>query len=93
MAGTRDAYFWATHAGAELDLLLFLHGKRLGFEFKYADAPRLTKSLRIAMNDLYLDHAYVVYPGADDYSLDDRVDVLSIAGCHEIFETTAGTET
>ncbi len=63
VAGSRDAYFWATHAGAELDLLLVRGGKRYGFEFKYSDAPRSTKSMHIALADLALEELHVVHPG------------------------------
>ena len=52
---SRDAYFWATHAGAELDLFLTIAGKRYGFEFKYSDAPGVTRSLHIAVEDLDLE--------------------------------------
>jgi hypothetical protein len=76
--GDRDAYFWATHAGAELDLLVTLQGKRYGFEFKYRDAPTLTKSMHIALQDLKLKHLFVVYPGKVSYVLDRQVDVVSI---------------
>ena len=58
-----NAYFWATYAGAELDLLVFHRGKRLGFEFKYSECPSITKSMHAALTDLALDHLYVVYPG------------------------------
>ena len=53
-ASKEECYFWATQAGAELDLVLMKDGKRLGFEFKYTDAPRATKSIHIAYNDLKL---------------------------------------
>jgi predicted AAA+ superfamily ATPase len=76
--GTRDAYFWATHAGAELDLLVFEKGKRLGFEVKYVDAPSVTKSTRVALEDLRLDTLHIVYPGAETYRLDKRVRAVSI---------------
>ena len=75
----RDPYFWATHQGAELDLLLFHGGKRLGIEIKRADAPTLTKSMRIALDDLKLDRLLVLYPGKQAYVLDDRVDVLPVS--------------
>ncbi|MBW1786555.1 MAG: ATP-binding protein [Deltaproteobacteria bacterium] len=75
---TRDAYFWATHAGAELDLLVMHKGKRYGFEFKYADAPGPTKSMRIALQDLSLDHLYVIYPGKQEYALDRNITVIPI---------------
>jgi predicted AAA+ superfamily ATPase len=64
-----EAYFWATHAGAELDLLMFKHGLRVGVEFKRVDAPKLTPSMSIALQDLKLDALYVVYPGNRRYQL------------------------
>lgn len=71
-----EAYFWATHQGAELDLLMFKHGRRVGVEFKLADAPRLTPSMRIAMADLKLDRLIVVYPGNKPYSLATGIHVI-----------------
>jgi len=59
-----QAYFWATHNHAELDLLLMKNGQRIGIECKRADAPRLTPSMRIALEDLKLDHLFVYYPGS-----------------------------
>ena len=76
----REAFFWATHGGAELDLLVFHNGRRLGFEIKYTDAPRTTRSMRIAMHDLELDHLFVVYPGEDRYSLDAGIEVVPVSG-------------
>jgi len=73
---SRHAYFWGTHAGAELDLLVMLEGKRYGFECKYADAPGTTKSMRIALADLGLEHLWVIYPGAERYVLDKRITVV-----------------
>lgn len=74
-----EAYYWATHNGAELDLLLFKKGKRIGVECKRADAPTLTPSMRIAMEDLKLDRLHVVYPGDVGYKLADNVDVVPLA--------------
>ena len=74
-----EAYYWATHNGAELDLLLFIRGKRIGIECKRADAPTLTPSMRIALHDLELDRLHVVYPGDRRYSLAANVDVVPIA--------------
>ncbi len=71
-----EVYFWATHAGAELDLLLFKDGRRLGVEVKRADAPRLTPSMRTALEDLRLDRLLVVYPGERRYPLAERVEVV-----------------
>lgn len=73
-----EAYFWATHQGAELDLLLFKNGRRLGVECKRTDAPTLTASMRIAMNDLKLDRLIVVYPGDRRYPLADGVEVVPL---------------
>jgi predicted AAA+ superfamily ATPase len=74
-----EAYYWATHNGAELDLLLFKEGCRIGVECKRADAPTLTPSMRIALNDLKLDELRVVYPGASRYLLGERVEVVPLA--------------
>ena len=74
-----DAYFWATHQGAELDLLLFKGGQRAGVECKRADAPVLTPSMRIALADLKLDTLYVVYPGRRRYTLAEKVEVVPLA--------------
>lgn len=71
-----SAFFWATHGGAELDLLVTVRGKRYGFECKFADAPGTTRSMRIALRDLALDHLWVVYPGDNAYELDERISVL-----------------
>jgi hypothetical protein len=74
-----EAYYWATHNGAELDLLLFKHGRRIGVECKRADAPTLTPSMRIALHDLKLDQLYVLYPGEKAYSLAKNVHVVPLA--------------
>lgn len=74
--------FWATHQGAELDLFLPQHhGKRIGFEIKRADAPQMTKSMLIAMQDLRLDRLLVIYPGSSAYALsaDRRINVVPAA--------------
>jgi hypothetical protein len=76
--GDADAYFWSTQRGAELDLLLLRRGKRWGFEFKCTDAPATTKSMRIALDDLGLDHLWVVYPGQAAYPLDQRIGALPL---------------
>lgn len=78
LTGSRDAYYWATHSGAELDLLVFHQGKRLGFEFKFSDKPLITKSMRVAMDDLSLDHLYVVHPGEHCYPLDETITAINL---------------
>ena len=84
--GDRDAYFWATHAGAELDLVIIRGGKRYGFEIKYADAPKLTKSMRIAKKDLKLKQLCVVYPGTKTYPLDDGIDCIALTELESIIQ-------
>ena len=74
-----DTYYWATHNGAELDLLLFKNGRRIGVECKRADAPTLTPSMRFALADLKLDELHVVYPGAKRYALNKQVEVVPLA--------------
>lgn len=70
------AYFWATHQGAELDLLALKGQRRLGIEVKRADAPTITRSMRIALEDLRLDHLAVVYPGRQTYALSEKITVV-----------------
>ena len=79
VARPSEAYFWATHTGAELDLLLMMKGRRIGVEVKRQDAPRLTPSMRSAMNDLRLDQLTVLYPGNAAYDLADLVRVAPLA--------------
>jgi predicted AAA+ superfamily ATPase len=74
-----EAYFWATHQGAELDLLLFKDGRRFGVEVKRADAPKMTPSMKIALADLRLDQLVVLYPGDARYSLGPKVSVIPLA--------------
>jgi predicted AAA+ superfamily ATPase len=74
-----EAYYWATHNGAELDLLMFQRGRRIGVECKRADAPTLTSSMRIALSDLKLSALYVVYPGETRYRLAPKVEAVPLA--------------
>jgi uncharacterized protein len=83
-----EIYFWGTHNGAELDLLLLKDGKRIGVECKRKDAPHLTPSMKIAMEDLQLDKLMVFYPGEKTYPLAERIDVIPLirlAGTENIF--------
>ena len=82
--GAREAYFYATQRGAELDLLLLRRGRRWGFEFKCTDAPRTTKAMHIAIADLGLEHLWVVYPGSIRYSLTDTITALPLAEVAEV---------
>ena len=75
----RTPYFWATHAGAELDLLATIEGRRYGFECKYRDAPGLTRSMHVALAELQLEHLFVVYPGSKAYRLGEKITVVPLA--------------
>jgi predicted AAA+ superfamily ATPase len=89
VVGARNAYFWATQSGAELDLLIIESGKRYGVEIKYGDAPGATKSMRIALSDLALQRLFVVYPGRECYSLDDKIEVVSLEKARERLRSRA----
>ncbi len=73
-----EYFYWGIHEQAELDLLLIKNGKRLGFEVKYSAAPSLTKSMRIALEDLELDALTVICPGEIAYLLTDRIEVIGL---------------
>ena len=84
-----EAYFWATHQGAEIDLLLRRGGDWLGVECKRSDAPTMTKSIGIALDDLNLARVAVIYPGGKKFALADRVEAVPVArlgGTKSIFE-------
>ena len=74
-----EVYFWATHSGAELDLFFLKDGKRYGVEFKYSEAPKITKSMRVALQDLALDYLWVVYPGNESYPVDEKISVMPLS--------------
>ena len=72
-----EFYFWATHTGAELDLYTTAGGKRLGIEVKRTTTPKLTPSMKIAMQDLNLNELIVVHAGKESYSLAKSVRAVS----------------
>ncbi len=76
--GEREAYFYGTQRGAELDLLLLRRGRRWGFEFKCTDAPKTTKSMHVALDDLKLEHLWVVYPGSLRYEMTEKITALPL---------------
>jgi len=78
-ASPRECSFWATHQGAELDLLVVRGKQRLGFEFKHTVAPEVTKSMRIAIEDLGLDRLDIVHIGEETYPLGQKIRAVSIA--------------
>lgn len=78
-------YFWRVHAGSELDLFWQQGGKNWGIEFKYADAPRLTKSMKIVTKDLSLEHLWVIYPGKETYRLTENITVMPLKSLPEVW--------
>ena len=78
-----EVYYWATHSGAEIDLVLIKNGRMLGVECKRIDAPRMTPSMRTAREDLHLEQIAVVYPGTKRYSLDDGVAAVPLGAVEE----------
>jgi predicted AAA+ superfamily ATPase len=78
-ARPEECFFWATHAGAELDLLVVSGRRRLGFEIKRTDTPKVTVSMRSALETLRLDHLEVVHAGQRSYPLTKRVRAVSAA--------------
>lgn len=74
-----EAWFWGTHQGAEIDLVLRRGDRLYGVECKRADAPRRTPSMRSAMEDLALERMIVIYPGAQRYALDDHIEAVPLA--------------
>ncbi len=76
-----EAYFYAVHSSCELDLLMFLRGRKVGVEFKRADAPKLTRSMQTVLADLDLDELWIVYPGIRGYSLSEKITVLPLTAC------------
>lgn len=73
------AYFWSTHNGAEIDLLIHHRGKRYGFEIKFNESPVIKKSMRIALKDLKLDRLWVIYPGEHTYPIDEKISVMPVS--------------
>jgi len=81
---SEDCYFWATHNDAELDLFVLKNGKRIGFEIKYTDSPVITKSMKIALHDLQLDHLYIIFPGAVKFPADEKITAVGLDRLAEI---------
>lgn len=75
---SEECYFWSTQAKAELDLLIITQGKRIGFEFKYVDAPKITKSMLIAQEDLKLNHLIIIYPRDKSFRLKENIIACSL---------------
>ena len=88
--GEREAYFYGTQRGAELDLLLLRRGRRWGFEFKCTDAPKTTRSMHIALDDLKLEHLWLVYPGTVRYQMTEKMTALPLREISSLDLKSAG---
>jgi predicted AAA+ superfamily ATPase len=73
-----DCFFWATHAGAELDMLVVSGRNRLGFEIKLTSSPRVTPSMRSALSDLKLKRLYVIHAGAESFQLEKKIQAIAL---------------
>ena len=76
-----ESYFWATHSGAELDLLLIQNNRKFGVEFKRIDQPKITPSMKTAIEDLDLEKITVIYPGDKQFKLSDQITVMPLKYC------------
>lgn len=83
-----QAYFWATHTGAEVDLFWQHDGRNWACEFKYTDAPKMTKSMHFALKDLSLEKLWVIYPGGQMYSIHEQIEVLPLGQVPAYWEYT-----
>ncbi|MDX1909342.1 MAG: ATP-binding protein [Bacteroidia bacterium] len=79
-----EVFFYASHGGSELDLYWQDQGKKLGAEFKFMDAPKMTQSMQQVLVDLSLDHLWVIYPGNKQYSLSAQVTVWPLQALHAL---------
>jgi uncharacterized protein len=77
-ATEEEAYFWSVHSQGELDLMIVKDGRRLGFEFKFADSPRMTPACHLALKYLNLDQLTLVCPGDASHELTDQVRVRGL---------------
>ncbi len=84
-ASQEECFFWGIQSGAELDLLIIKDGRRIGFEIKYTDTPKLTRSMMTALEDLKLDHLYIVYPHKVSYPLAAKISVVGIEEIQSVF--------
>jgi hypothetical protein len=81
---SEDCYYWGIHQEAELDLLIFQKGQRLGFQFKFSDTPQVTPSMHKGIEHLKLDKLYVIYPGSRKYRLSETIEVIPIRNIMEL---------
>ncbi|SHJ58384.1 hypothetical protein SAMN05444280_12350 [Tangfeifania diversioriginum] len=76
---SRDYYFWRTHSGLELDLMVVKNAKKLGFEIKFSESPKVTRSMHSVIENLNLDKLYLVYRGERRLMLAENIYALPAA--------------
>jgi len=81
-----QAFFWATHGGAAIDLFLPHRGRKFGIEFKFSEAPKVTKSMHTALEVLKLNHLLLIYPGQHAYPIDEKISTLPLKDIGSLFE-------
>lgn len=86
-AEPEECFFWSSHNTAEIDLLIFKNGKRIGFEFKYTDSPKITPSIKISLADLKLDQVKVIFPGAISFTLSEKIEAIGLGSLRTRQET------
>lgn len=86
LGDAQECYFWATHNGAELDLLWAQGSRKIGFEFKFSDSPKITKSMHIACDVLELAHLYVVVPEGDVFRMSESITCISLKNLESLLE-------
>lgn len=74
----KNIFYWAVHESAEIDLILILSGKKIGFEIKYSSSPLITSSMKKAIDALNLEKLYIIYPGTQNYQLADKIEVIPL---------------
>ena len=78
-AEPEECFFWATHTGAELDLLVSRGSIRRGFEIKRTSSPRVTPSMRIALDNLHLASLDVIHAGDRTFDLAPRIRAVGLS--------------
>ena len=79
-----ESFFWATHSGAEIDLFFLHKGRRYGIDAKFNEAPKMTRSMKIAVDDLGLDHLWIIYPGQKTFPVHEKITVWSLRDVEEL---------
>ena len=75
---SENCYFWSSHSTAEIDLLIFKNNKRIGFEFKYTDTPKITPSMKLSFEYLNLDEIKVIFPGNIKFKLSNEIEAVGL---------------